>query len=408
MGALPIVIASATPRSAALASLGTPFADATDGVSRIVAEWKAHLHTNQLRALQLVGPRRMGARSAWDGTMAYTSRCSSILACALTFGCGGSEAGLGGTSGHDADSGKGVEDDAGSDGADPGGPAADGGLDVDSGPPADGPSQRTSQAVIGHRGASGYAPEHTFASYDLALTLGADYIEQDVAMTADGVLVCLHDGTLDRTARGDAADCSGPVANKTLAQLQNCDMGSWFNEAYPDRAHSEYVGLKIPTLESVFQRYGASANYYIETKTLGTAAQMEPELGRLLNQYGLRDGAVTKHSVLVQSFDAQSLQRVRALDAEIPLVLLGAATTAQIQAAAQYAFGIGPASASVNQTLVDTAHGLRLAIHPYTVNENTELERFSRLCVDGMFTNFPDRYRAILAAGALDCPPAIR
>ena len=266
----------------------------------------------------------------------------------------------------------------------------------------------TNQVVIGHRGASGYAPEHTIAAYDLAIQLGADYIEQDIAMTSDGVLVCLHDGTLDRTARGDAADCKGAVASKTLAQLKSCDMGSWFNDAYPDRARPEYVGLKIPTLEEVFQKYETRANYYIETKTLGTTVQMEPELLRLLASYGLRDAAVSRRQVLVQSFDAQSLQRMHGLDAEIPLVLLGAASTTQIQAAADYAFGVGPTSASVNKTLLDTAHGLGLAVHPYTINESTDLERLARLCVDGMFTNFPDRYRAIVAAGTVICPPAIR
>jgi glycerophosphoryl diester phosphodiesterase len=278
--------------------------------------------------------------------------------------------------------------------------------ELDGGP--DSGTSSTSQAVIGHRGASGYAPEHTFASYDLALALGADYIEQDVALTADGVLVCLHDGTLDRTGRGDADDCKGAVAAKTLAQLKSCDMGSWFNDAYPDRARAEYVGLEIPTLEEVFKRYGTTAKYYIETKTIGTTAEMETELVRLLNQYGLRDGAGTKHSVLVQSFDTASLQRVRMLDADLPLVLLGAATSGQIQAAAQYAFGIGPSSGSVSAMLVDTAHGLGLAVHPYTVNETADLERLARLCVDGMFTNFPDRYRAVIAAGGFDCPPAIR
>jgi glycerophosphoryl diester phosphodiesterase len=327
--------------------------------------------------------------------------------CALSFGCGGSSSGLAnpsGGSGDSEDSGDVVAQDGGAEStARESGPGEPDGPTVD-----DGGARSVSQAVIGHRGASGYAPEHTLAAYDLALTLGADYIEQDVALTADGVLVCLHDGTLDRTARGDAVDCKGAVATKTLAQLRTCDMGSWFNDAYPDRARAEYVGLKIPTLEEVFQRYGSTANYYIETKTLGTTAQMEPELVRLLNQNRLRDGAVTKHSVLVQSFDAESLQRVRALDAEIPLVLLGGATTAQIQAAARYAFGIGPSSGSVNAALIDAAHALGLAIHPYTVNETADLQRLARLCVDGMFTNFPDRYRAVLAAGGFDCPPAIR
>src|SRR4029078_9787698 len=86
---------------------------------------------------------------------------------------------------------------------------------------------------IGHRGASGYAPEHTIASYDLALALGADYIEQDLQLTKDGVLVVLHDPTLDRTARGEAANCTGLVIEKTLAQVKTCDVGSWFNDAFP-------------------------------------------------------------------------------------------------------------------------------------------------------------------------------
>ena len=84
---------------------------------------------------------------------------------------------------------------------------------------------------IGHRGASGYAPEHTFAAYDLALEQGADYIEIDLQMTADGVLVALHDKTLNRTA--DAPEgvperyCRGLVSEKTLEQIKMCEVGSW-------------------------------------------------------------------------------------------------------------------------------------------------------------------------------------
>ena len=91
--------------------------------------------------------------------------------------------------------------------------------------------------AIGHRGASGYAPEHTIASYDLALALGADYIEQDLQLTKDGVLVVLHDPTLDRTARGPAENCTGSRrSTKTLAQIKTCDVGSWFNDAFPEYA----------------------------------------------------------------------------------------------------------------------------------------------------------------------------
>src|SRR5215210_3526785 len=141
---------------------------------------------------------------------------------------------------------------------------------------------------IGHRGASGEAPEHTIAAYDLAIREGADYIEQDLQLTRDGVLVVLHDETLDRTARGPAQNCTGRVDAKTLAQLKTCDVGTWFNEAFPDRARPEYVGLQIPTLEEVFQRYGKRINYYIETKSPETADRMEERLLALLDRYGLR------------------------------------------------------------------------------------------------------------------------
>jgi len=137
---------------------------------------------------------------------------------------------------------------------------------------------------IGHRGASGYAPEHTFASYDLALKLGADYLEQDLQQTKDGVLVVMHDETLDRTARGPAANCTGLVRDKTLAQIKTCDVGSWFNQANPSAARPEYVGLRVPTLEEVFRRYGKRVNYYIETKSPESADHMEEALLALLSR----------------------------------------------------------------------------------------------------------------------------
>lgn len=273
------------------------------------------------------------------------------------------------------------------------------------------PGGKLRQRVIAHRGASGHAPEHTFAAYDQAVAMGADYIEQDIALTLDGVLVCLHDDSLDRTARGPAANCSGQVATKTLAQLKTCDMGSWFNEAFPGRARPEYAGQTMPTLEEVFQRYGTSVNYYIETKTLGSPRPMEQELLRLINLYGLREGAVTRRQVLVQSFTPESLLRMRALDADLPLIqlLFGGSNPATIAAASAYSFGIGPPAAEATAANIASAHAAGLAVHPYTVNEVEDLTRMGNSCVDGMFTNFPDRYRVLVDAGSFDhCEDVIR
>lgn len=263
---------------------------------------------------------------------------------------------------------------------------------------------------IGHRGASGYAPEHTIPAYDLALKMGADYIEQDLQLTKDGVLVALHDETLDRTARPTAesapGDCTGLVREKTLAQIKTCDVGTWFNETYPQYAQPEYIGLRIPTLEEVFQRYGKSVNYYIETKSPESAPGMEEELLRLMDEYGLTERAEEKWQVLIQSFSPASLQKIHTLNPSLPLIQLfsGAETSATIQARLDatrtYAVGIGPSKNDVDAALVEAAHARCLDIHPYTVNETPEMQKLVALGVDGMFTNFPDRLETVLGKDA--------
>ncbi|QIN85254.1 glycerophosphodiester phosphodiesterase [Rubrobacter tropicus] len=268
------------------------------------------------------------------------------------------------------------------------------------------PAETAPVLNVGHRGASGYAPEHTIPAYDLALKMGADYIEQDLQLTKDGVLVALHDETLDRTARPTAesapGDCTGLVREKTLAQIKTCDVGSWFNETYPQYAKPEYVGLRIPTLEEVFQRYRKSTNYYIETKSPESAPGMEEELLRLMDEYGLTKPAADRWQVLIQSFSPASLQKVHALDPSLPLIQLfsGAETSQTIQArldaTAAYAVGIGPSKGDVDKPLVDAAHARCLDVHPYTVNETPEMEKLISIGVDGMFTNFPDRLEAVL------------
>jgi glycerophosphoryl diester phosphodiesterase len=175
---------------------------------------------------------------------------------------------------------------------------------------------------IGHRGASGLAPEHTFPAYDLALKQGADYIEQDLQQASDGTLVVIHDATLDRTARGPTENCTGLVSEKTVEQLKTCDVGSWFNEANPELARDEYVGLEIPTLEEVLRRYRHRTNYYIETKNPDDADRMEERLVALLDEYNLLRPAADRWQVLVQSFSPLSLERLQALEPELPLIQL--------------------------------------------------------------------------------------
>lgn len=256
--------------------------------------------------------------------------------------------------------------------------------------------------VIAHRGASWDAPEHTFAAWDLALESGADWIEQDLQLTRDGVLVVFHDDSLDRVARGPAADCSGTVRSKTRAQLQRCDVGSWFNTKYPPRARSEFAAQRIPTLDEVLARYRRRAKFYIELKAPDEAPGMEQALLEALTRHGLAADSAARARVIVQSFSAASLQRVAALAPGYTLVqLLGdrldeATLDADLARIATYAQGIGPSRRHVNRTLVKRAHANGLVVHPYTVNDEAEMRQLLSLGVDGMFTDRPAQLRRLL------------
>lgn len=106
--------------------------------------------------------------------------------------------------------------------------------------------ENSSPLIIGHRGASAYAPENTLAAFRLAIDAGADGVEFDVQLAKDGVPVVIHDATLDRTG-----DRSGRVADLTSKQLAKIDVGSWFNKKFPNRAQTEFSKETVPTLAQV-------------------------------------------------------------------------------------------------------------------------------------------------------------
>lgn len=183
----------------------------------------------------------------------------------------------------------------------------------------------------------------------------------------------LHDATLDRTARGRAENCTGPVANKTLAQLRTCEVGSWFGE--------QFAGAPIPTLSEAFARY-PDVNHHVEVKD-GDARTVR-ELLRLLDVHGLRGAAHTRWQVLMQSFQPDDLLLVRTLDPALPTIQLlaavppaGSARTALLEGVARYADGIGPSAGGVDRGLVDAAHArcCWLLELPVSADTHEELHR---------------------------------
>ncbi|MGW8672117.1 glycerophosphodiester phosphodiesterase [Streptomyces niveus] len=291
--------------------------------------------------------------------------------------------------------------------------------------------------IVGHRGASGYRPEHTLGSYQLALDMGAHVIEQDLVPTKDGHLVCRHEN--DITGTTDVADHPEFAGRKTTKSVDGVSLTGWFTEDFTlaelkklrakeripqSRPHSTlYNGRwKIPTFEEVLRwadeegrRRGEPVWLYVETKHptyfRGLGLGLEERLAKLLRRYG-RDRRDSP--LFLQSFEPTSMQRMAELVSTPRVVLFDAANTQPwdfkqsgdprfvadlikpegLKWIASFAQGIGPwvdliipkdATGKLGKptTLVRDAHAKGLILHPYTMrNENSFLPADFRIGTD--------------------------
>ena len=221
---------------------------------------------------------------------------------------------------------------------------------------------------IGHRGAAGYEPENTLRSFKAAASLGADMVELDVHLCASSEIVVIHDETVNRTTNG-----SGAIANLTLSELKTFDAG---------------IGEKIPTLGEVFSTMKGSVGINIELKGKGTSDSVHDFLTRAFKGGGWRIS-----DVLVTSFDWRMLGRMRELSEETrigPLTYedMEEALTTAVELGA---FSINPHHGRINTAYINRAHEAGLRVYPWTVNTPTDIQRVSRLEVDGIISDFPDR-----------------
>jgi glycerophosphoryl diester phosphodiesterase len=220
--------------------------------------------------------------------------------------------------------------------------------------------------AIGHRGAMGYEPENTLASFRKALELGVDGIELDVYFI-DGHLLVFHDERLERTTNGQ-----GLLAEQDFAQLRALNAGN---------------GEQIPTLPEVFAVIGGRAGLNIELKGKGTAGAVVEFIA------SQRQAGWPNELFLVSSFDQQLLRKVRQLDAR---VLLGVLVDGPLQdhldfASELQAYSIHLSLAAVDRSLVEEAHAQELKVFVYTVDEIDDLKKMAAIGVDGVFSNYPDR-----------------
>ena len=291
--------------------------------------------------------------------------------------------------------------------------------------------------IIGHRGASGYRPEHTIESYRLAIEQGADVIEPDLVMTKDRILVARHENEIgattdagakfpdrQRTKVIDDHPASGWfVEDFTLAELKQLRA----RERLEFRSHRFDGQFEVPTFEEILvfvrreeRRLGRRIGLYPETKhpsyheSLGLP--ITDSLLSVLARHGYRDGS---EPVFIQSFEASNLQAARP-QTKLRLVRLLEAAGEGLRAIAAYADGIGPSKDLVQPigpdgglgeptSLVADAHAAGLFVHVWTLRADpsflpkgyggdpeAEVRRMIELGVDGFFTDFPDIARRVI------------
>lgn len=262
------------------------------------------------------------------------------------------------------------------------------------------------EAVIAHRGASAYGPEHTLAAYKQAMTMKADYVEFDLQMTKDGQLVAMHDETLARTTNAkelypDRAPWR--VKDFTLEEIKRLDAGSWFNKAYPDKAKTEYIGQQVPTLEEaiefVKQHGNGKVGLYMETKAPNVYPGMEEKVIETLKKTNVLDDKM----LFLESFSEDSLRKLKTLAPNVKLIqlysgsmLAGKDVYQEFKRISDYASGVGPSKELVVPKLMEAAHQNQLLVHPWTVNAEDDMVSLLSLGVDGEFTNNPDQLDDLL------------
>ena len=222
--------------------------------------------------------------------------------------------------------------------------------------------------TFGHRGARAYAPMNTIPSFELALQMGAHGIEFDVRQTKDGVLVLLHDDTVDGTSNGH-----GALSDMTFAELSELDFGGWLDP--------KYAGTRIPTLDEVFETVGHKLLMNVEIKSEHlSGGGIEAKVAATIARHGLAD------RILLSSFNPLVVRRCARLmphilrgllvEEETPFERTRLLKTLEIQA-------LHPYYPFVDSEYMAHARALGAAVNTWTVNDPDDAlapARSGRVC----------------------------
>lgn len=287
--------------------------------------------------------------------------------------------------------------------------------------------------VVAHRGASGYLPEETLGSYELAIKMGADYIEPDVQLTSDGHLVAMHDTTLTRTTNVaelfERRNGTYNVKDFTLAEIKQLTVKptgalSQPDSTYPGFTPSMRDPYKVPTLDEVLvflnesnTKNGTNIGIYPESKAPFDAVKDQKIIASLKNN-GFTAAA---DKVILQSFaheavvNLTSLLKTNGMEAEVAQLgsvrlqdgvygVNGSDGFNSLEKIAGTATGVGVSYTGITEAFIKNAHSFGLKVHAYTFRPQSEEDAFAMIepmlewGLDGFFTDYTDFGRTVVDA----------
>lgn len=228
--------------------------------------------------------------------------------------------------------------------------------------------------IAAHRGDPIQAPENTLAAIEAAVLQAVDYVEIDVQLTADNVLVLFHDNTLRRI---DGSDRS--IGNMTLSEIKRIDAGSWFSD--------EYAGERIPTLEEAIIQVGNRAKLLIDVKLTGEPEITAKLLSEILQYHGIAD------KCLVQSFSPRFLSELRSYDPDIRIGQILTASAGRLDRMDIDFYTIS--QNMLTENFVKIAREQKRQIWVWTVNSERNIKTVLQYDINGIITDYPQRVRQI-------------
>lgn len=230
--------------------------------------------------------------------------------------------------------------------------------------------------ITAHRGSSGTAPENTMAAMEAAIAEMADFAEIDVQLTSDGVVVLGHDANLKRVA-----GLNRSIGSMTWEEVSQIDVGSWFSR--------EYADTRIPTLEEVLAGCKGKINLNVEMKNIGKDSILPEKVVELILAHGMEEQCV------ITSASQLYLQQVKELAPQLRTGYIISAAYGDFYSSDAVDF-ISIRSNFVNESLVKSVHVQGKAVHAWTVNSKSEMERLCMLGVDNVITDYPVLAREVI------------